>query len=391
MKSLAIARKTLLEYLREPLLLGLVFAFPVILLFFYYVAFGETEEGMAKHLKLMALNRDAGTRLGAETVNLGAQIVQGLAEAQFEGSPIFDVRVVASRAEAEISLREQKAALLLVIPPDFSAAILNAASGAESRSPATLTLVGYPSSDNFVFSRNIVESLIAEFVDLAAGEPGQEIAIAYEFVPGTGTMTDFEFGVPGLIVFGITFLTVSTAMTMVREEVNGTLRRLRVTALRARDLILGVTAAQLVIGVILVPFTFGAALTLGFHSRGSIWLAILVGVLLSLSAVGLGLLTACFARSDGEAANLAAIIGVMLVIVSGAMYPMPKAPLFTLFGQTIEVYDLLPAAHAGRALQRILIFGDGLREIAYPLTGLILLAAIILGAGIVLYQRIKLK
>jgi ABC-type polysaccharide/polyol phosphate export permease len=391
LKALAISHKILLEYLREPLLLGLIFAFPVILLLFYAIAFGESNQGMAKYLKIMVLNQDIGaTALDGKSLNLGEEFIASIIAAQFEGFPIFDVTQVPAQSPAEIALREHKAAVLLVVPPDFSQVLLREAARGGTATSTKIFLVGYPSSDLYVFARNMIESLIAEFSNQISGSVNNNLVIGYEFISGSGTLSDFEFGVPGLIVFGIMFITISTTMTMVREEVNGTLTRLRLTGIKARDLILGVTGAQLVIGILMVPFTFGCAIAMGFRGNGSILLAILVGILLSLAAVGLGLMTACLARNDGEAANLSAIIGVMMVIVSGAMYPMPKAPITTIAGRTIQVYDLLPPAHASEALKRILIYGDGFGDIAYELAGLVALSIIILAAGIWIYQKVKL-
>ena len=45
LKALQIARKTLLEALREPQLYGLLLLFPAVLVLVYYVAFGGTSQG----------------------------------------------------------------------------------------------------------------------------------------------------------------------------------------------------------------------------------------------------------------------------------------------------------------------------------------------------------
>ena len=60
MKALGIARKTLLELWREPLILGLLLFFPAAFVGLYYVAFGRTEEGLATHLSILIINDDAG-------------------------------------------------------------------------------------------------------------------------------------------------------------------------------------------------------------------------------------------------------------------------------------------------------------------------------------------
>ena len=54
-------------------------------------------------------------------------------------------------------------------------------------------------------------------------------------------MSDFDFGVGGIIIFGVMFVMVTTATVMVRENVTGTLRRLQLTGIGAGVLLLGVT------------------------------------------------------------------------------------------------------------------------------------------------------
>jgi ABC-type multidrug transport system permease subunit len=399
MKVLTIARKALFELWREPLLWGLELAFPVLMIALYYVAFGETDQGMAKFLAVLVINEDSGVAALDCTADVaggpcggpwqaGSQLVDALRATEWEGKPVLAVSEVADRREAENVLRERKAALLLVIPPDFTRSLLGASTGAP---PATVSLLGDPTSDSFVFAQSFVDDLVRQFARQAAGGESAPSPVAYEFVAGTGTKSDFDFGIPGVIVFGVMLVVISTAETLVRENVGGTLRRLRLTRARAKDLLLGVAAAQMLVAALIMPVTFAAALAFGFRGNGSLLLAIGIGLLFSLSAVGLGLITACFARNDGEAANLGAAMGVLMVLVSGAMYPMPNAPLFTVAGRTIQVYDLLPPAHAGKAMQRVLIYGDGPGAIAYELVALAVLSAMILAVGVVLYRRLQMR
>ena len=390
MKILRIAQKTLLELWREPMLFLLLLAFPILMLLFYSIAFGSAEQGLAHYLTVMVLNEDTGTLKEGLPWRASDQLLDNLRKADFEGKPIFTLARVADRAVADITLHERKAALLLVIPPNFSQAVLEAAAEQPDAPPANLNLVGDPNSDNYVFARSLLDSYFTQFTLQVTGWQ-ESLATEYEFLPGTGTMSDFQFGVPGVIAFGIMFVTISTAMTMVRENVTGTLRRLRLTRATAADLLPGVTLAQMVLALIIVPFTFGAAYLLGFRSQGSFLLAIGIGLLLTVSAVGLGLITACFAHNDGEAANLAATVAVLMSLLSGAMYPMPRLPLFSVAGRTIQLYDMLPPMQAGEALRRVLVLGDGAGAIAYELGMLATLAVIILGTGIVLYQKLQMR
>ncbi|MCP4540229.1 MAG: ABC transporter permease [Chloroflexi bacterium] len=375
MKILGITRKTLLELWREPLLIGLLLLFPVLLVFFYYVAFGQTKDGLASYLKLLVMNDDAGPA--------GTALVEVICETEYNGDLVFDVAVVTDRNIAEIALREHKAALLLVIPTNFTQSLTT------QETPPAVRLVGDVSSDTFVFAQGFLDDLVLRFARQVSGRE-EPALVMYEFLPGTGTMSDFDFGVPGTIVFGVMFMTIATAMIMVRERVNHTLRRLRLTRASARDLLLGVTLALLIVSLVQAPLTFGSAVLLGFHVQGSLVLAMGIVLLLSLSAVGLGLIVACFARNDGEAANLGAVVGVMMALLSDAMYPMPEAPIATIAGRTIELYDALPPTHAGEAMRRVLVFGEGPGAIVYELAMMATLAALFLTAGVILYRRVQM-
>ena len=373
MKILAVARKTLREYWREPLLLGLLLAFPIMLLAVYAIAFRDSDEGLASYLTVLVENHDQGER--------GDALIEALRTAEYEGLPLFDVAPVERTEYARVSLREHKAALLLVIPADLTECI-------ESATLADVQMVGDPYSDSYVFARGLVKGVLDEVV---AGRPLDAWPVSYEFLAGTGTLSDFDFGVPGLIVFGIMFVSVTTAMTLVREDVSGTLQRLQISSLSAAELLIGLSLAQFVVAMVQVPVTLGAAVLMGFKSNGSLVLALGIGLLLSLAAIALGLITACFARSDGEAANLGSVLGVMAVLLSGAMYPMPAAPLFDLAGRTVQVYDLLPTMHASEALRRVLIYGAGAGEVAYHLVSLGVLSVLFLGVGVLAYGRLRLR
>jgi len=392
MKALSIARKSLLELLREPLIFWLLLLFPAIFVGFYYIAFGQTEEGLATYLSLLAVNDDAGAKMdGGRYWQAGADLIAVMREAEWEGDPIFDVQVVTDRRAAEIALRERKVSLLLAIPQDFTRILLESVSGTGDASPATVSLAGDPGSDNFVFAHSFLNGLVREFAGQVAGRQDAPLTITYEFLPGTGSMSDFDFGVVGLIVFGVMFVIITTATVMVRENVTGTLQRLRLTRAGAADLLAGVTLAQMVAAAIQIPITFGAALAMGFCNNGSLLLAMAIGLLLNLSAVGLGLIVAAFARNDGDAVNLGSAVMVPMVFLTDAMYPMPDAPLLTIAGRTIEAYDLLPASHAAAAMRRVLILGQGVGEVAYELVAMTVLSLLLLAAGIALYHRLRMR
>ena len=81
----------------------------------------------------------------------------------------------------------------------------------------------------------------------------------------------------------------------------------------------------------------------------------------------------------------------MIALVSGAMGPMPAAPLLTIGGRVIQIYDFMPTAHATEALRQVLVLGAGPDAILYQLAAMTLLSLILLTIGVLLYQRLQLR
>ena len=378
MKALWVTVKTLREAWREPKLFGLLMLFPAALVMIYYVAFGQSSQGLSQMLRVLVINRDAGPA--------GAGLVEALRAEQFDGRPVLDVVAAADRASAETALRERKAAMLLVVPADFSLALVGRTAGVAAK----VEMAGDQTSDSYVFASSFVSSAVDAFTRRATGWE-KPPALSREFLRGTGTLSDLQFGIPGVLVFGVLFNTISAAMVLVREEVKGTLRRLKLSRARAIDVILGITLAHLVLAALQVPLAFGVALLFGFKSPGSLPLAITIGAVLSLSATGMGLLAACFARTEADAANLGTLLLMPLAFLSGAVFPMPALPLFTVAGRAIQLYDILPSTHAAEAMRRVLIFGDGPGQVAYSLAGLVVLSALYLALGVAVYHWRRLR
>jgi ABC-2 type transport system permease protein len=377
MKMLQVAHKTLLEAWREPQLTVLLMLFPALLIAIYFYGYGQSGQGMAQLLNVQVVNLDAGAG--------GTRLMEAIRDAKFDGEPVFKITAAASRSEAEVALRESQSCLLLVIPANFSARL------AQTRQiPADLLLVGDPANDLYIFTQSFITGTVQAFVDQASGWT-LNAPLEYTFVPGTGTLNDFQLGVPGLLVFGLLFGSISTALFMVREETHGTLKRLRLTRLSSFDLLGGVLIAQAVLSLLQMFLSLGFAVWFGFQSPGNLLLVALLGVLVSLIASSCGFLTACFSHNDGEAANFAMVFLAPLAFLSGSVFPLPAAPLFEIGGRVFQVYDLLPTSHATTALRRVLIYGDGLPQVLLETVVLLVFTGLFLLVGTWIYRRTKLS
>jgi ABC-2 type transport system permease protein len=136
---------------------------------------------------------------------------------------------------------------------------------------------------------------------------------------------------------------------------------------------------------------FATAIALGFHSQGPLWVAILVSSLTALSIVGMGLVVASFSKSVSQAFVIANFPLAFFMFFSGAIFPIPRIPLFTLAGRTIGLYDILPPTHAVVALNKVLTLGAGLADVIFELSALALLTFFYYAIGVWLFRRTHMK
>jgi len=379
MKAVTIGLKTLREALRDPQLLILFLLFPAMLVVLYFFAYGGGAKSLSTTLVLLVDNKDQGA--------LGGELIERLRTAEFDGSPLLTILPVQRGDDARTLLSEWKAGALLTIPADFSDVIREADPG---RLPQ-LHLLKDSSSDTAVFLSVMIEEPLRNFVTEKTGwrQPGP--MVIYDFVKGTGNLNDFQFGVPGVIIFGLVFGVMYTAILLVREMSVGAFQRLRLAGVSSFNLLGGITLAQLAVCLIQVVITVLVACVCGLQTAGSYLLLVVFSLGISLAAIGCGMITACFSKSDGEAANFSMLFILPLVFFSDVMYPMPPMPLFSLFGRTVLFSELIPTTFAADAVRRIMIYGDGMASLWPAFLWMLVETALLYLAGIGLFQRFRIR
>jgi ABC-2 type transport system permease protein len=387
MNIFRIARKTLIEYLREPQLFLFILSGPPLLVLLWYVIFLPAKDRLGDYLKIQVINRDSGAE--------GAALIDMLRAVEFDGKPALDVKVIDDEEEGLISLREAKAGMMLIIPSGFTRALESARAGVGGPFSTEIEYVGDTSSFNYVFAKGFIDPFIRGYIQVQSGL-GPPVYGNYEFLPGTGTSSDFDAAIPGLLVFSLLFLIISSASSLVQEEMHRTLARLRLARVSGFELVAGVGLAQMVLAVLEVTVGLAVAIALGY-GRGSdllqparIFLLMGVSILFAVPVVGLGMITAAFSRNDGDAASLGSILLVPMVFLSGILFPMPAVPLFSIGTRVVGLYDLLPSTLASEAIRKAVTLGDP-SALAYPLAGMLLETVVIVWIGAALFQKRKLR
>lgn len=366
MKAGLVLRKTLLELVREPQMLIVTLLFPFFMLLITYIGYGQTYK-LVTHTVLVTSSDPRSQPL----------LEQLAAQRYADGRPVFDLRLISDPALAEEELKAGSASILVGFATSLAGDL-------------AARIYGDATSMRFIAASNLLSSVVGPYLDQAAGfQP--LLRITEQPLSAAGPATEFDAYAPGMIIFAILMIIPQNAMLVARELRWGTFRRLRLSALRAGELLGGISAAQLVVAAGQVIVMFLAARLMGFQSRGGLPAAVLVGLLLSFSATGFGLIVACFSKNDSDALNIGATVAMLQVFLCGAFFPMPAMTLFHLGGHAIGPFDFLPATHSLLALQQILIGGAGLGEVAFRCGLGLGLSLLYFGLGIALFARMQMR
>ena len=384
MRLLSVFRKSAREQWRDPLTLSLVLIFAplVVLLYRLFFPTGSTT------YTVLVVNQDVGVQQAAGQLwSAGDELIDELKQVTYaDGSPMLVVERVTDRAEGEARIKNRGAQLLLIIGPEFSQA-LQAGAGSDT---TTVTYVGDLTQPYYAVAAVMVNSVFESYVKTALGQP-MPIRVTEEPLGASGARTEFENYVPGLLIFAVILLVFSAPMAVAREVEAGTLRRLQITRMRSLDFLGGITLTQVIVGVVALLLALFVALLLGFRSQGPLWAAIVIGAIASLSVIGVGLIVACFSRTVTQAFLLANFPLAFFMFFSGAMFPVPRLTVFSIGGQSVALFDILPTSHAVIALQKIFVLGAGLNDVAYELIALTVLSGLYFAIGVWLFKRTQLR
>lgn len=363
-KILLIARKYLIETWREPGLLALVLAMPLFFMVINAVAYATPR--LTTYPVLVV----AGDPRAEPLIDiLRTQRYAG-------GGLMFDVQFTQDR-DADDALKSGAAAALLVFAPGASGEL-------------GVTVRGDATSMRFILASTLLDQALGPAIDLARGKP-VVARLVQQPIQALAPLNDFDAYAPGMMVFAVLLIIPQAAMLLGRERRTGTLRRLRLTPLRSWQLLSGASLSQMVMSTGQVVLMFAAALALGFHNRGSLPLAIGIGLLLSFGAIGLGMIVACFVEDDNQALNVGATFTMLQVFISGSFYQMPSITLFTLGSYEIGLFDFIPATHGLLALQQVLIAGAGLPEVAFRVAAMTVLSVAYFGVGVFVFERRQMR
>ncbi len=298
----------------------------------------------------------------------------------FLHSEYFDLKYdLDNAAEIDPLMAEDKIQMAVVIPFDFSKAILSGrptsvqviVDGEESTIAGTA--VGYVTAVAQSYSRGILVET-ARRKGIVSVETPLDVRPRVWYNP---ELRSARFLVPGLMAFILMIIVViSTSFSVVREKERGSIEQIIVSPVRPAALIVGKTVPYAVISLIAshLVLLFGYLL-FDVSIRGNYLLLLLSVVLFLICGLGFGLLISTIAHTQ-QVAFIISIVSTLLptFILSGFVFPIRNMP-----PAVQAVTYLIPARYFLVVLRDVMLKGVGIGSFWMPMVSLLVFASAAIG------------
>ncbi|MBY9013478.1 MAG: ABC transporter permease [Candidatus Lokiarchaeota archaeon] len=199
---------------------------------------------------------------------------------------------------------------------------------------------------------------------------------------GGGDSAIFDSMAPGLFAYACIFIIMTVSMSFTDDREHGLLKRINVTPTTSTQFIGSYIITNMLIAVIQLMIVFLLSLLMGFRPNVDVFgviMAFIFMLLLSLSSVGLGLITATIAKSAGAAAGISFIF-ILPQMFFGTFIPLSDATrVIGVFLPSYYVTDAITAIFNGVAPFTV--------EILAQLGIIALMSIVIVILGIFLFKK----
>jgi len=327
--------KEIIQISRDPVTLVLMLIVPM----FQLLVFGYAINTEVRNIKTAVYNLD----VGQQSRDLLAA---------FENTDYFRItEYVGSDQALNQAIITGRAKIGVKIPPDYSDRLLN------NQQATVLVLID--GSDSSIATQSLQVSTSIGLTQSLARLTGNasmsglpvEIRPKMLFNPD---LRSANFMVPGLVAVILQIITTMlTAFSIVRERERGTLEQLLVTPIRPFGLMLGKLVPYGLIGffetctvLVVMRIVFDVPI------NGSVLLLLALSLIFLFTALAIGLLISTKAQNQMQALQLAWLIMLPSVLLSGFMFPQDSMPRVMQW-----VGFLVPATHFMEILRGIVLRG----------------------------------
>jgi ABC-type multidrug transport system, permease component len=376
MKLIAATIKSWKENIRNWKILALVLTFSPFFLILIYLFYGQSPTTY----KIGMINLDNGNASIELTKSI--QNIKGQDDIH-----LFQITEFQNEKELQGKVKDKTIDIGIVIPKNYSE--INTAQVKQMK-PVAVHFYGSMSNMRYMIAAVLVSNVVNQ-QGLTAMNTTLPTSITETFLEKNLPSNEFDSYVPGLISLAVLMLLFTATASIVKENDQKTLIRLKLSKLGSFHFIMGICIVQAVIATVAIAIAYWTALALGYRPEGSFGSILFVGLLSSLSMVSISVVVASFLNTIFDVLTIGCFPFFILMFFSGCMFPLPKINIFTISGYSLGITDILPLTHTVNAYHKILDYGAGIPDILFEILMIILLTAFYFSIGLLLYKKRKLS
>ncbi len=361
----ALLRKEAIQVARDAMTLRLIIAIPIMQLFLFGYAINSDPKNLPTGL------------LSSDHSKYERTIVAAL-----KNSGYYDIRPLATEADAEAGLADGELMFVIDIPPGFDRAV--------DRGESPSILVDADATDPTAIG-NATAALASLGADLqrdlppirrsAPQTPPFQFVVHARYNPEQLTVLNI---VPGLICIILTFSTLFvTTLSITKERERGTMENLLSMPVRPIEVMIAKITPYVVIGYAQVALILLASwVFFQLPIRGSIPLLLAALGLFIAGNLALGVTFSTVSANQMQATQLAQFTLMPSFLLSGFMFPFRGMPQWAQWAG-----EVFPTTHAMRIVRGMLLKGNGWREIAPDLWPMALFALGVVTIAVWFYRE----
>ena len=167
------------------------------------------------------------------------------------------------------------------------------------------------------------------------------------------SLFEIESLTPGIAVFGLSFMTLFSAMVVSRDRSGAFLQRLYTTPIKPAEFILGYTLPMIPVAVLQTIICYIAAAVLGLEINGSVLLAVIANIPAAVLYISMGLLFGSILNDKQVGGICGALLTNLSAWLSGTWFDLNLVG-----GVFKKIADVLPFSHAVELGRAVLNGGD---------------------------------
>ena len=356
-RLLAVAAKEVRQLARDRITIGLIVGIPTIQLLLFGYAINFDVRGVSAAV------------LDQSRTSLSRRLLADLGATQVLGT----LRPAVSERELRELMQEGEANVGIVIAPDIERRLADG-----NRAVMQILVDGsQPALENVAQGLGAMP-LLQRRGTLAAARP-VEILVAYN--PEKRTAVQIVPALCGVIL--TMTMVIFTASAIVRERERGNLELLITTPVSPAELMAGKLLPYVVIGLIQTTLILVLGYWLfGVPVAGSL-IDLYFGALLFIAAsLSLGLLISTIARTQFQAMQMAIVIMLPSILMSGFMFPFEGMPAVAQ-----GIAQVLPLTHFNEIIRGIVLRGAALADMRPELAKLAIFLVVMLSLAMARFRK----